>query len=91
VARRPAARAALQLLVLFAIGLLAGVWTFIAPWIVAFPTSRYGGWTSSTWSTVWVAAIVIGASAIGLVTALGLALAAALRPRATPPAEVDGT
>jgi hypothetical protein len=91
VAGRPAARAALQLTVLFAVGLLVGIWTFIAPWVVGFPSSRPGQWTSSTWSTVWVAALVVGVSAVGLVIALGLAISAALRGDQTRPAEPDGT
>jgi hypothetical protein len=83
---RGAARAAAQLAVLFAIGLLAGAWTFLAPWVLDFPASRPGVWTGSTWAAVWVGSIVVAASAVGLVTALGLALSAALRaqrPRST--------
>jgi hypothetical protein len=83
-------RASVQLAVLFAAGLLAGIWTFVAPWVVGFPSGRPGQWTSSTWSTVWVAAIVIGVSAVGLVTALALAISGAPRPRPSTSVERDG-
>jgi hypothetical protein len=88
---RPGARAAFQLAVLFAVGLLAGIWTFIAPWVVGFPSRRPGVWSSSTWATVWVAAVVVGVSALGLVIALGLTVSAALRSRPNGPLEADGT
>jgi hypothetical protein len=77
---RLAARAAFQLAVLFFLGLVAGIWTFIAPWVVGFPFRQGGTWTSSTWAEAWVAAIVVAASTLGLLTALGLALSSALRP-----------
>jgi hypothetical protein len=79
-----------QLAVLFAAGLLAGTWTFVAPWIVGFPSVRPGQWTNSTWSTVWVAAIVIGVSSVGLVTALALAISSVPRPRPSTSVERDG-
>ena len=78
-AGRLAARGAVQLAVLFSLGLVAGIWTCIAPWVVGFPSSRPGVWTRSTWATVWVGAVVVLASALGLVIALGLAVSAALR------------
>jgi hypothetical protein len=74
-------RAFVQLALLFAAGLMAGIWTFVAPWIVGFPSVRPGQWTSSTWSAVWVGSIVIGVSAAGLVIALALAISAAARQR----------
>ena len=83
-------RAFLQLALLFAAGLLAGVWTFVAPWMVGFPSVRPGQWTSSTWSAVWVGAIVIGVSSAGLVIALALAISAAPRQRPLPSVERDG-
>jgi hypothetical protein len=76
--------------VLFAAGLLAGVWTFVSPWVVGFPAVRPGQWSSSMWSTVWVAAIVIGVSSVGLVTALALAISAVQRPRPSTSVERDG-
>jgi hypothetical protein len=87
---RGAARAAAQLAVLFAIGLVAGAWTFLAPWVLGFPSSRAGAWTSSTWAAVWVGSIVVVASAVGLVTALGLAMSAALRPQRPRPPDETG-
>ena len=89
-AGRAAARAAFQLVALFSIGLVAGLWTFVAPWVVGYPSSRPGNWSSSTWSTVWVAAIVVGVSAVGIVVALALALSAALRPRPVRSVAPDG-
>ena len=82
-------RAFLQLALLFAVGLLAGVWTFVAPWIVGFPSIRPGQWASSTWSAVWVGAIVIGVSSAGLVIALALAISAAPRQRPLTSVERD--
>jgi hypothetical protein len=87
--RRGSARSAAQLAVLFALGVVAGVWTVLAPWVVGFPSGRSGSWSSSTWSAVWVGGIVVSVSAVGLVTALGLALSAALRPQPARPS--DGT
>ena len=80
---RTAVRASFQLAVVFLIGLLVGAWVFIAPWVIGFPAGRAGDWTSTMWSNVWVGAVVVGASATGLVAALGLGLAAALRSSRT--------
>ena len=74
------ARAAAQLAVLFAVGLVIGVWAFLSPWVVGFPSDQNGSWTSSTWAAVWVGGIVVVVSGLGLVIALGLSLASALRP-----------
>lgn len=74
-------RANLQLGFLFIVGLAAGIWTFIAPWVVPYPTSN-GGWTSSTWAATWVGAIVSVASGLGLVIALALAARDAARANA---------
>jgi hypothetical protein len=76
----------LQLAALFLAGLAVGAWVFIAPWVVGFPAGRSGSWTGSTWANVWVGAVVVCTSGLGLVIALGLALAAALRP----PASTEG-
>jgi hypothetical protein len=80
---RTAVRASFQLAGLLVVGVLVGAWVFIAPWVVGFPAGRSGTWTSSMWTNVWVGAIVIGSSAVGLLAALGLALAAALRSSRT--------
>ncbi|PZR99828.1 MAG: hypothetical protein DLM67_02735 [Candidatus Nephthysia bennettiae] len=86
----PSVRAFLRLAAVLAIGLLAGIWTFVAPWIVGFPSVRPGQWTSSTWSMVWVGAIVIGVSSAGMVIALALAISAAPRQRPLTSLERDG-
>lgn len=76
-------RGSLQLAVLFVIGLGAGIWTVIAPWVIPYPLHD-GAWTSSTWAATWVGAVVATASAIGLVAALALAASAMLkRPQET--------
>src|SRR5207249_11079532 len=36
----------------FMVGLLAGVWLVVAPWIVGFPPGAQGGWGASRWSYV---------------------------------------
>jgi hypothetical protein len=86
----PSIRAFVQLAALFAAGVLAGIWTFVAPWIVGFPSVRPGQWTSSTWSEVWVGAIVLGVSSVGLVIALALAISAVPRLRTITSVERDG-
>jgi hypothetical protein len=68
-----------QLAGLFVAGLLAGLWAFIAPWVLGYAGGTRGGWAQPTWSNVWVGAIVIGASAAGLATVTALAAHGALR------------
>lgn len=70
-------RSNLQLAFLFLIGLGAGIWTFIAPWVMSYPTTN-GAWTSSTWAAEWVGAVVTVASGLGLVIVLALAARDAL-------------
>lgn len=78
-------RANVQLAFLFLVGLGAGIWTVIAPWVQSYPTPS-GAWTSSIWSATWVGGIVAVASGLGLVIVLGLAAADALKSqRALPP------
>jgi hypothetical protein len=60
-------------------GLLAGIWTVVAPWAVGYPTSPGGGWTSMTWASVWVGGVVVMASAWGLVLSAGVLVSALLR------------
>ena len=60
----------------FMVGLLAGVWLVVAPWIVGFPPGAHGGWSASRWSYVLAGAVVVGVSGVALVTTVGLALAA---------------
>ena len=64
---------------IFLVGFFAGMWLFVAPWIVGFPPADHGGWSTSTWSAVWAGAIVVGASGAALVITVGLAVAAAAR------------
>jgi hypothetical protein len=71
----------LPLLVLFAVGLGAGVWIFVSPWALAYPAGSHG-WSSSIWASVWVGGIVVGASAASLVAVLARAVHLALLPRA---------
>jgi hypothetical protein len=73
-------RANLQLAFVFVVGLGAGIWTFIAPWVVPYPTTN-GSWTSEIWAAAWVGAIVAAASGLGLVVVLALATSEALKPR----------
>jgi len=61
----------------FLVGLLAGVWLVVSPWVVGFSPGAHGGWSASRWSEVLAGAIVVGVSAVALVTTVGLALAAA--------------
>ena len=76
---REDARGAAQLAVLFFVGLVVGGWTFISPWVVGFPSQQGGSWSSSIWAAVWVGGVVLVLSGLGLVTALALAMGAALR------------
>jgi hypothetical protein len=60
-------------------GLLAGIWAVIAPWVIGYPASSGGAWTSMTWASVWVGGVVVAASAAGLVVSTAVALAALTR------------
>lgn len=61
-------RRCLPLLVLFALGFAAGIWIFVAPWAVGYPTPD--GWTGSVWTSVWTGAIMAAASSISLIVVL---------------------
>jgi len=69
----------LPLAVLFVLGLAAGVWTFVAPWTVAYPMPH--GWTSSVWTSVGVGAGLAVASSISLVVVLAHAVHVTVRRR----------
>jgi hypothetical protein len=71
----------LPLLVLFVIGLAAGVWIFASPWVLGYPTPA--GWTPSVWTSVWAGGGVAGVSAVSLVTLLARAVHVSLRQRST--------
>jgi hypothetical protein len=70
-------RRGLPLLVLFTAGLAAGIWIFVSPWALGYPTRA--GWTGSTWTSVWVGGILVTASALSLVALLARSVHAALR------------
>jgi hypothetical protein len=74
---RDEVRRSLPLLVLFVVGLTAGVWIFVSPWALGYPVSR--GWTASIWTCVWVGGILTAASAVSLVTLLARTVHVALR------------
>lgn len=62
----------LALVFIFALGLGAGIWALISPWVLTYPMSH--GWSSSVWSSVWVGAVVAGLSAASAVVILARAL-----------------
>ncbi len=69
----------LPLLVLFVAGLGAGVWVFVSPWALGYPTS--GGWTPSVWTSLWIGGILTGTSALSLVALVARILHLAERSR----------
>lgn len=72
-------RGHLQLAMLFAVGLLAGVWTVVEPWVAGYPAASGGGWSASAWANVWIGAGLAGVSGVGLVVVMALAARAAVR------------
>jgi hypothetical protein len=67
-----------QLAVLLVIGLAVGVWLFVSPWVLAYPSaSRH--WSHSTWTSIWTGGILIAASGAGLVGCAALGVRAAIR------------
>jgi hypothetical protein len=77
---RSEVRRSVPLLVLFVLGLAAGLWVFISPWVVGFPMPS--GWTSSVWTSVWAGAGLTVVSAACLVALLARALHVAQRSAA---------
>ncbi len=71
------------LLILLGLGLLTGIWVFVSPFVLGYPNAS--GWSSSTWTSLWAGAIVIGASAISLIVVLASSVHAALNPRPEAP------
>lgn len=71
-------RASVGMALLFVVGLGAGIWTVLAPWVIPYPASN-GAWTASTWAATWVGAVVAAASSVGLVATVALAASAALK------------
>ena len=76
---RAEVRRALPLLVLFAAGLSAGVWVFVSPWALGYPTPD--GWTPSVWTSVWIGGILTGTSVLSLVALVARTLHLAQRSR----------
>jgi len=74
-----------RLSVVFVLGAAAGIWTIVEPWVTQYPFGSAHHWTSSTWSNVWVGAIVTAVSlvALVLVVAAGLRSVEAAQARAT--------
>ena len=54
------------LMTLFVLGLALGVWTFVSPWIIGFPTGSGQTWTNSIKATLWAGGIVAAGSLIAL-------------------------
>jgi hypothetical protein len=61
-------RRGVSLVVLFVVGLAAGIWVFVSPWALGYPSSS--GWSASVWTSVWAGTVVTVASAVGLVALL---------------------
>jgi uncharacterized membrane protein (DUF4010 family) len=75
-------RTTVAMLVVFVAGLLAGIWQFISPWIITFPGGTNGPWGAPMWSSIWTAALVVGASGLAIVVVSAASLHATVR-RAT--------
>lgn len=74
---------ALPLLILFGLGLVTGIWVFASPFVLGYPSSS--GWSSSTWTSLWAGATVMGASGISLIVVLAHSVHATLNPRPEAP------
>ena len=74
---RAEVRRSLPLLILFVLGVAAGVWVFVSPWVLGYPMRV--GWTPAIWTSVWAGGIVTAASAVSLVALLARALHLAQR------------
>jgi hypothetical protein len=59
----------LRLAVFSFIGLLAGLWVAMAPWVIGFPEPPRGSWSAADVSCVIVGAVVIAASTACLIAA----------------------
>jgi hypothetical protein len=80
-------RGSIRVSVIFVVGAAVGVWSFIEPWVIDYGFGAQHQWSPSTWSNVWIGAIVIGASVLGLV----LSVAAGLRAASAPPAAQESS
>ena len=72
-------RGSIRLSVIFVIGAMLGVWSFIEPWVIDYGFGAQHQWSPSTWSNVWIGALVTGASLVGLVLTVASGLCAAVR------------
>jgi len=70
-------RRGVPLLLLFVVGLGAGIWVFVSPWVLGYPSSS--GWSASVWTSVWAGAVLTVASALSIVALLASMIFAAER------------
>jgi hypothetical protein len=75
-------RASIRFSVVFVLGAIVGVWSFIEPWVIDYGFGAKHQWSPSTWSNVWIGALVTGASLVGLVLTVATGLRAAVRASA---------
>jgi hypothetical protein len=75
-------RGSIRLSVIFVIGAILGVWSFIEPWVIDYGFGAQHQWSPSTWSNVWIGAIVTGVSLVGLVVTVATGLRGAARASA---------
>jgi hypothetical protein len=75
-------RGSIRLSVVFVLGAMLGVWSFIEPWVIDYGFGAQHQWSPSTWSNVWIGAIVTAASLVGLVLTVATGLRAAARASA---------
>jgi hypothetical protein len=67
-------RGSIRLSVIFVLGAILGVWSFIEPWVIDYGFGARHQWSPSTWSNVWIGAVVTAASLLGLVLTVASAL-----------------
>jgi hypothetical protein len=75
-------RGSIRLSVLFVLGAILGVWSFIEPWVIDYGFGAQHQWSPSTWSNVWIGALVTAASLVGLVLTVATGLGGAVRASA---------
>ena len=63
-----------RLSVMFVLGAMLGIWTFVEPWVIHYPFGVRHEWSSSTWANVWVGGIVTAASLVALVVVVAVGL-----------------
>jgi hypothetical protein len=82
-------RGSIRLSVIFVVGAILGVWSFIEPWVIDYGFGAQHQWSPSTWSNVWIGALVTGASLVGLVLTFATGLRAAARASVAEPVEPE--